>query len=194
MSIIINNLEIIEDGSKLAFNLETAEGFNITSLLLWKMDDFKDYSLAKNLTYKLQQINNKEVFIITAAEVDLSTFEDVYFIEVDSNEEDDNGCSSCLQPTLGITYNLSKYYQCLLGYFFEANDANKPCKTCHDVNTKPEIISINLLIEMVETSIQLGYYTQAINMIKKLKKLCHLKKCNNCPPINCSSCSKFKIY
>ncbi len=58
MSIVINNFSIIENGSKLAIDIETTVGYNITSILLWDMNSFKDYSLATNLSYKIELSTN----------------------------------------------------------------------------------------------------------------------------------------
>lgn len=194
MAIVINNFEIINSGSQIAIDVETGIGFLITSILLWPMNDFKDYSKAKNLTYKLEQINNKEVFIIDATELGISKFEDIYFMEVESDDPGEDDCSTCQMPALGITYNLLPYYQCLLNYFFENNNSNSDCKSCNDVNTNPEVLTVNLLIEMIENALEVGYYLQAIDMIKQLKKICSIKKCTNCEPVECSSCSKFKQF
>lgn len=192
--IVINNFEIINSGSQIAIDVETGIGFNITSILLWQMSDFKDYSLAKNLTSELQQINNKEVLVIEASSIGISKFEDIYFIEIESDEPDEEECTTCQLPALGITYNLSPYYQCLLNYFFENNDPNKACKSCNDVNTNPEVLTVGLLIEMIEAALEVGYYLQAIDMVNKLKKICSIRKCTNCEPVECSSCSKFKQF
>jgi len=194
MAIKINNFEIVNNGEQIAIDVETGLTYEITSILLWQMDDFKDYSKAKNLTYKLQNINNKEVILVTAAELNISSFNDIYFIEIESDEPTDEECSSCQTPALGITYNLLPYYQCILNYFFEGNDKNNECKSCNSVNAKPEVITISLLIQMVENALEVGYYLQAVDMVNKLKKLCSIKNCTNCKPVECSSCSKFKQY
>ena len=194
MSVIINNFEIINSGSQIAIDVETSVGFNITSILIWQMNDFKDYSLAKNLTPYLEQINNKEVLVIDATTLNLSKFEDILFIEVESDDPGEDDCTNCQLPALGITYNLLPYYQCLLNYFFEGGTSKGECKSCNDVNTSPEVITINLLIETVENALEVGYYLQAIDMIKKLKKLCSIKNCTNCGTVECASCSKFKQY
>jgi hypothetical protein len=194
MSIIINNFSIINDGQSLAIDVETNVGFNISHINLWKMDNFKDYSLAYSLDYKLEGINNKEVFIVTNAEFGVNEFTDLYFIEINSTyeEELDVECSSCQIPGLGITYNLGNYYQCLLSYFLESNIGN--CTDCGNDSSIKIINTINLLLDMVENAIEIGYYTQAILMIKKLKKLCLIKNCKGCKPISCNSCNKFKQY
>jgi len=192
MAININNFSIINDGLSLAVNVETSEGYNITSVLLWKMVDFKDYSLAINLDYKLEQINNTEVFIVTAEELGISIFEDIYFIEIQSDEPEEN-CTTCLNPALGITYNLLSYYNCLLNNLLdsEIND----CANCNNLTNKNLVITISLLIDSVEKAIELGFYTQAISNVNKLKKLCSLSQCTNCNTnsyvLKCTSCGNF---
>jgi hypothetical protein len=192
--IIINNFEIINNGTQIAIDVETNIGFNITSILLWSMNDFKDYSLAKNLTYKLEQINNKEVIIVSALELNIPIFEDICFIEVESDDTTVEDCLTCQLPALGITYNLLKYKKCLLNYFFDNNNILNSCKSVTDVLGTPEILTISLLLDTIEKSIDLGYYTQSIDMIKQLKKICSIKTCNNCNVIECASCSQFKQY
>lgn len=190
--IILNNFSIVNDATGLAIDVETNVGFNITSINLWAMNDFKDYTLAKSLDFKLEQVNNKEVFIVNAEEIGLTLFEDIYFIEIESDYEDEEAeCTNCTDPALGITYNLSSYYQCILNYYLETD---LTCKSCKDSYNNEIIISIALLIEMIQNAIEVGFYTQAIDMVGYLKKLCSTKKCNNCKPINCTSCGKFKQY
>jgi hypothetical protein len=189
MSILINNFEIINNGSDLAIDVETGLGYTITSILLWDMFSFKDYTLSTNLSYKLEQINNKEVFIVNATELGILKFEDIYFIEIETNQPSPD-CPTCLIPALGITYNILPYYQCMLNSLLasEIND----CVTCNDLESKNLLVTINLLIDSIEKSIDLGFYSQAIDNLKKLKKLCGLEKCTNCLSVECSSCSKFK--
>jgi hypothetical protein len=193
MAIIINNFSIINNGENLAIDVETNVGFEISHINLWKMDDFKDYSLKINLDYKLEQINNREVFIVSASELNISKFEDILFIEIESTYiDEENNCSTCQDPALGITYNLGGYIQCLLAYFLESGIGI--CKDCNDNPNKNIMITINLLLDMVEHAIEVGYYAQAIQMIHQLKKLCSTKQCKNCETLECNSCNKFKQY
>lgn len=189
MAITINNFEIINNGQQLAIDVETDIGYNITSILLWNIDTFKDYTLATNLNYKLEQVNNKEIFIVNANELGLLEFTDIYFIEIESNAPLEE-CSTCLIPALGITYNILPYYQCMLNYLLKAEITD--CITCNDLHSKNLLITINLLIDSIEKSLDLGYYMQAIDNIKRLKKLCSLQNCTNCKPITCNTCSQFR--
>ena len=188
--IVINNLEIQDNGQTLAVNVQTETGSIITSALLWNMTTFKDYSRAINLDYKLEQLTNQEIFEVTAEELEISSFDDIWFVEFQSDYIPEDNCGEFLDPALGITYNLSPYYKCLLNRFFEHQ--KNPCVNCNESFIDEFVLSIGLTLDIVEHSIEEGYYLQAIELIKKLKKFCSITKCNNCETVECSSCSKFK--
>lgn len=188
--IVINNLEIQNNGQTLAVDVQTETGSTITSVMLWNMTTFKDYSRAINLDYKLEQLTNQEVFEVTAEELHISSFDDIWFIEFQSDYIPKDNCGEFLDPALGITYNLSPYYKCLLNRFFEHQ--KNPCVNCNEPFIDELVLSIGLTLDIVERSIEEGYYLQAIELIKKLKKFCSITKCNNCETVECSSCSKFK--
>lgn len=190
-AVIINNFEIINNGQQLAIDVETIPGSIINSLSLWDIDSFKDDSLAINLSYKLKQINNREVLIIDAEEIPRYSFTDIYFIEVKSNYIGDEGCETCRDPALGITYNLQPYYRCMLNYLTEGFKSSN-CGIS-DVSSNNLTITVNLLIDGIEKSLDIGFYLQAIEMINQLKKLCSISKCKNCETIECKSCSKFVV-
>ena len=188
--IVINNLEIQNNGQTLAVDVQTEIGSTITSAMLWNMTTFKDYSRAINLDYKLEQLTSHEVFEVTAEELEISSFDDIWFIEFQSDYIPEDNCGEFLDPALGITYNLSPYYKCLLNRFFEHQ--KNPCVNCNEPFIDELVLSIGLTLDIVERSIEEGYYLQAIELIKKLKKFCSITKCNNCETVECSSCSKFK--
>ncbi len=188
--IVINNLEIQDNGQTLAVDVQTETGSTITSAMLWNITTFKDYSRAINLDYKLEQLTNQEVFEVTAEELQISSFDDIWFIEFQSDYIPEDNCGEFLDPALGITYNLSPYYKCLLNRFFEHQ--KNPCVNCNEPFIDELVLSIGLTLDIVERSIEEGYYLQAIELIKKLKKFCSITKCNNCETVECSSCSKFK--
>lgn len=187
--ILINNLEIINGGSQLAIDVETNTGHTITSILLWTMNDYKDYAKAKDLSSSLLQINNKEVLLINADTLGIYKFEDICFIEITSSYIETEVCSTCTSKVIGVTYNLSPYYTCLLGYLTDI--AGNMCIDCGTDKSKDTVITINMLIDTIVKSIEIGYYSQAIDLVKKLKKICSLKTCSNCPTIDCPSCSNF---
>lgn len=187
--VLINNFEIINNGTQIAIDVETNVGYNIATINLWTMNSFKDYSQAIDLTASLLKVNNKEVLIIDANSVGVYKFEDICFMEVTSTYIDPSGCQDCQSPATGITYNLSPYYTCLLTYLMDLS--LNQCVNCDKIESKETIIMINMLIDTTVKSLEVGFYSQAIAMINKLKKICSLKTCNNCPTIECPSCTGF---
>ena len=188
--IVINNLEIQDNGQTLAVDVQTEIGSTITSALLWNMTTFKDYSRAINLDYKLEQLTNQEVFEVTAEELQISSFDDIWFIEFQSDYVPEDNCGEFLDPALGITYNLNPYYNCLLNRFL--TQTTNECLSSNEVILDDVTLSISLLIDMIEMGIEQGYYLQIIDLLAKVKKLCSIQKCNNCEQTVCTSCSKFK--
>jgi len=73
----INNFEILNNGSQLAIDVETISGSIITSIKLWNINTFKDDALSIDLNYKLEQTSNIETFIVTAEELNLTSFTDI---------------------------------------------------------------------------------------------------------------------
>lgn len=187
---IVNNFEIQNNGERLEINVSVPSGSIVTSMVLWNMSTFKDYTKTINLNYKLTQLTNQELFTVSAQELQISSFDDIWFLEIQSDYIPVNNCDNFITPALAITYNLSPYYRCLLNRFFEHQ--KNPCVDCKDPFIDNLALSIGLTIDIVEKSIEEGYYLQAIELVKKLKKFCSIVKCNNCEKVICSSCSKFK--
>jgi len=187
MAVTIKNFEIINNGLELSIEVETVIDSIITSISLWDINTFKDYNLSVDLSYKLEQSSNNETFIVTAEELSLTSFQDIYFIEVEDDYEGVEDCVNCQNPALGITYNLQQYYKCMLNYLLQSEQNNNSI----DVYKNNLTITINLLIDSVIKALEIGLYVQAIEMINELKKLCLITKCNNCQTIICNSCSKF---
>lgn len=189
MAVTIKNFEIINNGQQLSIEVETVVTNLITSILLWDINTFKDYSLSVDLSYKLEQVSNIESFIVDASELNLTSFQDLYFIEVEDDYEGTEDCVDCQNPALGITYNLQQYYKCMLNYLIELELSFN--KDSVDVYKNNLTITVNLLIDSLIKALEIGYYDQSIEMINKLKKLCSITKCKNCQTIICNSCSNF---
>jgi hypothetical protein len=190
MAIIVNNFSIIEDGSQIALDVETLVGYQIVSIKFWNMNTFKDYSLAIDGSYKIVGTNNKEVLIYTNTELSTDFFKDLWFVEITDNVPEEN-CSTCGSPALAITYNLYDYYICLLNEFMKANTAN--CTNYQPNLNSNLVIQVGLLIDATLKSIELGFYSDAMNNINMLKKLCSLNNnCVSCESSKCTTCGGFK--
>ena len=107
--ILINQLEIQNNGDNIYLDVETNIGSTITSILLWNLNTFKDYTQAIDLSDKIIGTSNIEQIEVTADELDIIKFEDIWFVEITSSYTDPE-CNTLLDPALGITYNLNPYY------------------------------------------------------------------------------------
>lgn len=187
MSILINNFKIVNNGTQLNINVETDLTYNIASISFWQMNDFKNPVTAISLDSYLSQSNNIEDITINAVDIGLVKFEDLCFIEVTSTFEEVDECGNLLSPAIGITYDLSNYYTCLLDNLLKIP---LDCTTCDTNKINQMVITINMLIDSTIKAVDIGYYTEAINMINKLKKLCSLNSTST-STIQCSSCNNF---
>lgn len=174
--IYINNLSISNDRTQLNINVETNIGSNITSIVLWNQDTFKDYSQLIDISSFLQNINNKEIIIINNTDINITSFDGIWFLEITSNYEE-VGCSTCQNSIIGITANLNNIKTYILDKILNL----EICKKCN--NNYDEIININLIKEGICTALSLGYYEEAIYLYKKLIKIIGSK-------IQCSTCKK----
>lgn len=188
--VTVNNFEVNAKG-EVTINVETLRGQKITKLLIWNMYDFLDYSLAIDVSDKLLGINNKEVIIIPAGEIPINTGNELLFMEAISDMEID--CNN----TMAVTYDISHFQKCLLDSLFKEYDIDNT-NSCDTNNTEQGVtILIDLLIGVVEKSLSLGYYGQAIDVIEKLRVMCKGFNCGCSGSSNTgpsSSCSKFKQF
>lgn len=195
----VNNISISNDGTKLNININTGSTYIITSAKLWTEDTFKDYNLVKDLNYKLEQINNKEIFTVTAIELGLSSFNGIYFLELQSNEPIDDECTTCVDPILVVVTNLNQYYRCMSELVLKASicQDNVFSREVCDDSAVNKALTIHLFIDSVNQCLELGQFTEAIDLMKSIKKLCN--KCSNCKTIvknnnnSCTTCNQY-IY
>ena len=188
--ITINNLQIQNNSSELLLNVKTETGSLITSIMLWNDSTFKDYNQAIDLTYKLVQSNNEESILVTNTELNINSFDGIWFVEILDNYIPEDNCDEFTDPAIGITYNLLSYYRCLLNKFYESQ--KNPCKDCKNSLIDDMVLAVSLSIDIIEKSIESGFYFEAIETLKKLKKFCDITKCKNCGEVECKACSKFK--
>lgn len=172
--IYINNLSINNDKTQLSVDVQTNVGANITKVLLWNENTFKDYTQAIDISFKLEQVNNREVFILTNTDISIGEFSGIFFLEFTSDYEEE-GCSTCSNPVIGVAANFNNIKAYLLHLILEMN----VCKTCP--NNYDDIINIHLASKGINTALSIGYYEEAIFLYKKLKRLIGSKlDCTDC--------------
>lgn len=176
--IYINNLSISNDKNTLSVDVETNVNSNITQVLLWNENTFKDYSKAIDISFKLEGINNREIFILEDTEINIDGFEGIYFLEFTSNYEEE-GCTNCENTVIGIAANLNNIKNYLLDEVLNL----EVCNTCP--NNFDNIINIQLTLKSISLALSLGFYEEAIFLYKKIKQLLGSK-------LNCTNCRTLK--
>lgn len=188
--IYVNIFNITPDLETIQVSVETSEGSNITSLRLWTHNSFKDEALAIDLNYKLAQINNKEVFIIEAAEISsITNFSGIFFLEISSDAESSE-CTTCTDPMIAVTANFNNIDECILNDVLNIALCDESVFTDTSCNGNPGVMVVNksLLLDSLCKALTAGYYTEAIVIYNKLLKLCNIDP--SCPSCNtCDSCN-----
>lgn len=183
--VTINNFEVMAD-RKIAISVKTDIGQTIERITIWSMYDYKDYNKAVDISSKLLKINNTESIILDKNEFPINTTTELLFMEVQSSEEGCNGANA-------VTYNLSNFRKCLLDYIFKEYDVDSNCISCGDSPKSQMSVTVSLMMDSVEKSLELGMYGQAIDLIEKLRKLCKSENCG-CSEKVISSCNTFKQF
>jgi len=180
----INNFSISNDGTELNVSVQTDIGHNITSAIVWTEDTFKNYSLAVDVSSFLTQNTHLETFSIPASTIGVSSLQGIYFIEFETTSEETEGeCTNC-SNSLGVAASLNSYKECLLSKVLNYSVCND-FSTCGD-DKLCNILNINTLIKGLQISLEFGYYGEAIDLLKALKKLCKYE--DGC--LDCGGCSE----
>lgn len=170
----INNLSISNDRTKIYVDVETNVGEIITSAKLWSHNTFKNYAYAVDLGFKLEQVNNQEIFTLTSLDVNGMLFDGIYFIEFTTSYVEE-GCTQCQNSVIGVAANFNQINEYILNLILELNI----CIQCN--SNIDNIINVSLTLEALCKALGLGYYDEAIYLYKKLLKLLGTNlTCTNC--------------
>ena len=180
--ISINILKIPHDRKTINVSVETSVGNTIDSAILWTDSTFKDYTKAIDLSNKLEGTNNKEVFSIEIGDTnETDSFDGIYFIEFTATNNSNNNCNDCDNLILlGVVANLGYFQKCLLENILKVNYNTEDVLNSNEIN---KLINTKVLIDGLSMSIKFGYYSEAIDLLNGLRKICK----DNSQCISCKS-------
>lgn len=173
--ITINTLKILSDRKTMNVTVNAGTGLLVTSVKLWDEDTFKDYTVAVNLSDKLTQASEEEVFTILASDLGLTEFSGLYFLEFENN-------STVPSTVVGLVAEVNEYEECKLDKILTLLYSGKDCTTDCNSGEVSEIMSIDAFLRGLEAAIAQGYIYESISLINALKKLC-TNTCAECPPL-----------
>lgn len=174
MSILINNISINQYSNELNINVETAVGYNITSLTL-KYQTGLDNLIDVDLTNKLSNISNVENITLIPTDLNLTSFEGIFLFEIKSNEEylslDNN---TILNKKHGLAVNISD-----LHYYIT--------KSIITGNYGKYLEELNMILHNIYAASKIYSYSDVFklyNIFYKLIQKCKLFKIINYPRVS----------
>jgi len=157
----ITSLTISTDRTQL--NLTITDATNVSALKLWTDSTYKDYSLAIDLSAKLTGSATENI-VITLADLSLSYFDGVYFVEAEDPDE----------VSIGIVGDLTRYKECILNKVIVLQNCNDCLKEV-DV----DLLNAHTLLQSLEIAIENGFIDEIITIINALDVFCS-NTCKSC--------------
>lgn len=185
--VIINNLYISDTADNIVVDVATSVGNVFTNIKLWTKDTFQDPDLAIDLSSYIIGINETENISIPAIAIGVAKYSGLFFIEFTTSEEvEDTDCCPNSNIRLAVVSNFIKYHECILNRLLklEIDDCgvkeDNQCKDCQNcANCLSSVLSVQTYVDGLYIAIQYGFYTEAIEILSQLDKLCGV--CNTCP-------------
>jgi len=147
----ITSFQISTD--RTVINLTITDAATVTSLLFWTDVTYRNYS---------------EAIVITLADLSLSYFDGVYFIEAEDPDELNSA----------ITADLTRYKECILDKVLSSIN----CEDCLDTISN-SALNAQVLLYSLETAIQNSFIDEISLILTTLKKYCS---------DSCKSCGEYK--
>ena len=161
----ITDLTISTDRTQI--NLTITDAATISGLKLWTDLTYKDYDLAIDLSAKLTGVATENI-TITLADLSLSYFDGVYYVEAEDPDE----------YSIGTVADLTRYKECILTKVI----VNAQCESCLKVINN-EIINSHILLRSLEIAVNDGLIDEIILTIEALNKFCS-DTCKTCGEYN----------
>jgi len=161
----IENFNISASNTELELTITDAA--TVTSLKLWTDKTFKNFNKAIDLTDKLTG-SATEYITITLADIEISFFDGIYFIEAEDPDE----------ISLEYAYTLERYRECILDKIMYFQNCNKCLK-----QDNIDVINAYVLLEGLNIALQDRYIDEILNLVNSLNIYCSNE---------CSSCGKYK--
>lgn len=161
----ISSLTISTDRTQI--NLTIIDAATVSSLRLWTDITYKDYSLAIDLSSKLNGSSTQNI-IITLSDLSLSYFDGVYFVEAEDPDE----------VSIEVTADLTRYKECILTKVLQIAQCDDCLKV---INTS--IINSQVLLRSLEVAIDEGFIDEIMLTVEALNKFCS-NNCKTCGEYN----------
>lgn len=157
----ITSLTLSQDRTTL--DLVISDAATVSSLRLWKVDTFKDYSEAVDLSTSLTG-SATETLSFTPSDLGEIYFDGVYFVEAEDPDE----------VSLDIVLDATRYNECIITKVVE----NGICEECLAKEFIP-MINAYTMVRALESAVQNHFIDEIINITSALDIYCS-NTCRSC--------------
>tara|TARA_R110000796_G_scaffold202062_1_gene318323 strand:+ start:6939 stop:7535 length:597 start_codon:yes stop_codon:yes gene_type:complete len=164
----ISLFKVDPDGKNMSLTVQPASGSNLTELLMWTQDTYKNYNNAIDLTNLLNlTVTGSQTISISTSDISEDYLSGIYFIELTDNSTPSSDCSTCSNTELGVATDFSRFSYCLAEYLV---DINYNCANCD--NNLSTALTMKMYIDGLRDSLQLGNFTTAISFFENMDRFC----------------------
>lgn len=157
----ITSLAISADRTQM--NLTITDAATVSGLKLWTDLNYKDYSLAIDLSAKLTGATTENI-TITLADLAISYFDGIYYVEAEDPDE----------IAIEVTADLTRYKECILNKVI----INAQCNSCLKV-IDGSIENAHILLSSLTVAVNEGFIDEILLLVEALNKFCS-NGCKSC--------------
>ena len=170
--ITVNKFQISADRKQIDVEVSSAIGETITGATLWTDETYGITLSGIDLTTKLTGIGPDYSFSILPEDVSITSFDGIYFMEFTTSE-----APTVDNPIMTVIVAASSFIQ----FFYCINNMlcniQRDCIDC-DYNLQ-NILLADLFLEGMKNALMIGRFTDAVNFLNSLRKICNTN-CDTC--------------
>lgn len=170
--ITVNKFQISADRKQIDVEVSSAIGETITGATLWTDETYGVALSGIDLSVKLTGTGPDYTFSILPDDAALTSFDGIYFMEFTTSET-----PTVDNPVMTVIVAASSFVQ----FFYCINNMlcniERDCVDC-DYNLQ-NILLADLFLEGMKNALMIGRFTDAVNFLNSLRKICNTL-CDTC--------------
>ena len=177
--ITVNKFQISADRKQIDVDVSAAATFTITGAKAWTEATYGVAASAVNITAKLTGTGPNYTFSLLPADLSVSSFDGIYFVEFTTNEP--VTIAVPIQTVVAVACSFTQFFYCINDMLC---NINLDCQDCnYSLNN---VLMADLFLEGLKNALMIGRFTDAVNNLASLRKLCKIN-CDTCCGPNTTS-------
>lgn len=168
MAITIQTYSVSNDLSSISLDFKmSGQNDTVNNVLMWTEKTYKDPNNSIDLTAFMSGLTNEESVVINASELELSSFDGIYFIEITSAEGDAVAAGAA---------DFTQYYKAAATLL---SRLDMSCLACN--SDFQNALLLDLYLQATINSLLLGRYQDAIEHLSKIHVVTEsYEECKEC--------------